>query len=261
MHIQTFTVSPFVENCYVVHDAGEAALIDPGTATPEEQQVVLDYIEEHALRVRHLLLTHAHIDHIFGCAFFAERFGGEAEHGGWQLHPADEPLLAHAPTQAALFGVPIAPPPNPAHALQAGTLIPIGGGAFSVRHTPGHSPGHVVFYHEEDGFVLGGDVLFQGSIGRTDLWEGSMPTLLDSIRRELLTLPDETVVYPGHGPATTVGRERRSNPFLADVQSQRVEGHCLIDAMCRVSTHYTAHSVGDRFHRNGLNRNNGIKEQ
>lgn len=214
MTVQSFVVSPFAENCYVVHDGAEAALVDPGTATPAERQTVLDYVEAAGLRVRHLLLTHAHIDHIFGCAFFAERFGAGAEHGGWQLHRADLPLLEHAPVQAELFGVRIGPPPAPTHFLEEGEAIPLGKGAFTVLHTPGHAPGHVVFYNEADGFVLGGDVLFQGSIGRTDLWEGDYDTLLTSIRTRLLMLPDDTVVYPGHGPKTTIGHERRTNPFL-----------------------------------------------
>ena len=214
MTVQSFTVSPFAENCYVVHAGGEAALVDPGTASGAERRLVLDYLGAHGLRVRHLLLTHAHIDHVFGCAFFAERFGAAAEWGGWQLHRADLPLLENAAVQAELFGVRITPPPAPTHFLEAGETIPLGEGAFSVRHAPGHAPGHVVFVNEEDGFVLGGDVLFQGSIGRTDLWEGSYPLLLQSIREQLLTLPDETVVYAGHGPATTVGHERRTNPFL-----------------------------------------------
>jgi len=214
MTIHSFVVSPFVENCYVVHDGSEAALVDPGTATPEEQKEVFDYIEANNLRIRHLLLTHAHIDHIFGCAYFAERFGADADHGGWQLHDADLPLIAHAPVQAELFGVRIMPPPEPTHFLHEGDVIELGEGSFSVLHTPGHSPGSVCFYNEADGFVLGGDVLFQGSIGRTDLWEGSFPILIDSIKTKLLSLPDDTVVYSGHGPATTIGEERRTNPFL-----------------------------------------------
>ena len=214
MTVQSFTVSPFAENCYVAHDSGEAALVDPGTTTPTERQAVLDYLDTNNLRVRHLLLTHAHIDHIFGCAFFAERFGADADHGGWQLHRADLPLLDHAPVQAELFGVRITPPPAPTHFLEAGEVLELGSASLTVLHTPGHSPGSVSFYNEADGFVLGGDVLFQGSVGRTDLWEGSMPVLLDSIRTKLLTLPDDTAVYSGHGPATTVGRERETNPFL-----------------------------------------------
>lgn len=113
MTVHSFVVSPFAENCYVVHDRGEAALIDPGTATPEERADVQSYIETEGLRVRHLLLTHAHIDHIFGCAYFAEKFGADADHGGWQLHQADLSLIAHAPIQAEMFGVRMAQPPRP----------------------------------------------------------------------------------------------------------------------------------------------------
>ena len=214
MTVQSFVVSPFAENCYVVHDDGEAALIDPGTSTQQERTVVLDYIEQNELRVRLLLLTHAHIDHILGCAFFAERFGSAADYGGWQLHEADLPLLKNAPVQGQLFGVRMSTPPEPTHFLKEGDEVELGGGSFSVLHAPGHSPGSVCFYNEADGFVIGGDVLFQGSIGRTDLWEGSYPVLIDSIKTKLMPLPDDTVVYPGHGPETTIGRERRTNPFL-----------------------------------------------
>ncbi len=214
MTVRSFVVSPFTENCYVVHADGEAALIDPGTESAAERQEVLDYIETNDLRVRHLLLTHAHIDHIFGCAFFAAQFGDAADHGGWQLHESDVPLLEHAPIQAELFGVRISPPPAPTHFLAENEEIALGNGSFRVLCAPGHSPGSVCFYNEADGFVIGGDVLFQGSIGRTDLWEGSYPTLIESIKTKLLPLPDETIVYSGHGPETTVGQERRTNPFL-----------------------------------------------
>lgn len=215
MTVRAFIVSPFAENCYVVHDGGEAALVDPGTTTPAEQQAVLDYLDAAGLRVRHLLLTHAHLDHVLGCRFFADRFAAEADFGGWQLHPADADLLAHARVQGELFGFRCDEPPRPTRLLAEGDEVALGESRFRVLHTPGHSPGSVCFYDEVNHFVLGGDVLFQGSIGRTDLWEGDYATLIGSIREKLLVLPDETVVYPGHGPSTTIGRERRTNPFLA----------------------------------------------
>lgn len=214
LSVQSFVVSPFAENTYVVHDGAEAALVDPGTATRAEREAVEAFLSAAGLRVRHLLLTHGHIDHVFGCAHFAHRFGADAEWGGWQMHPADDPLLANAVVQGELYGVRVDAPPSPARALAAGDTVEIGGTVLAVRHAPGHSPGSVVFVCERDGFVLGGDVLFAGSIGRTDLWQGDYDTLIASIRRELLSLPDETVVYSGHGPATTVGAERRTNPFL-----------------------------------------------
>ena len=214
LSVRSFVVSPFAENTYVLASEGEAALVDPGTATRAERGAVEAYIEGAGLRVRHLLLTHAHVDHVFGCHHFAERYGADAEHGGWQLHPADAPLLENAAVQAELFGVRIDPPPPAAHDLAAGDEIALGNVTFRVLHVPGHSPGSVAFYCASESVVVSGDALFQGSIGRTDLWEGDFDRLLRSIRTELLSLPDETVVRSGHGPETTVGDERRTNPFL-----------------------------------------------
>jgi glyoxylase-like metal-dependent hydrolase (beta-lactamase superfamily II) len=214
MTILSFTVGPFAENTYVVHDAGEAALIDPGTWSDAERQAVVDYVEAAGLAVRHLLLTHAHIDHVLGCRYFAGLWAAGAAHAGWQLHAADWPLLANAIVQAELFGIRVDEPPAATHALEDGDEITLGGTALQVLHTPGHSPGSVCLYDEAGRAVIGGDVLFAGSVGRTDLWEGSEATLLASIRDRLLVLPDDTVVYPGHGPATTIGRERATNPFL-----------------------------------------------
>ena len=215
--VRSFVVSPFAENTYVLSSGGEAALVDPGTSTRAERQTVEAYLAAEGLTVRHLLLTHGHLDHVFGCAHFASTLGGVAEHGGWQMHPADAPLLANAAVQGERYGVRVDPPPAAAHALADGDGIEVGGVALRVLHVPGHSPGSVAFYAEADGLLVGGDVLFQGSIGRTDLWEGSLDTLLASIRDRVLTLPDDTAVYAGHGPATTVGAERRSNPFLRDL--------------------------------------------
>ena len=211
MTVRPFVVSPFAENCYVCHDAGEAVLIDPGTATSAERDAVQDYITRNGLTVRHLLLTHAHIDHILGCAHFARAFGMQ-----WKLHEADLPLLDSAELQARMFGVELERPPAPDTSLEEGGTIRFGNATWEILHTPGHSPGSVSFYDRANGFVIGGDVLFQGSIGRTDLWGGSMPTLLNAIQAKLMPLPDDTVVYSGHGPETTIGAERKTNPFLAD---------------------------------------------
>lgn len=215
MTVKTFVVSPFAENCYVCHDAGRAVLIDPGTTTPAERHSVEDYITRNDLRVSHLLLTHAHLDHIFGCAHFARRFGMP-----WKLHPDDLPLLEGAEMQARLFGVPLERPPQPDASLAEGQTLRVGNAIWEVFHTPGHSPGHVCFYDRANGFVIGGDVLFQGSIGRTDLWGGSMDVLVKSIRDKLFTLPDETTVYPGHGPPTTIGAEKRTNPFVGEMSGR-----------------------------------------
>ena len=214
VQVRSFTVGPFPENTYVIHSAGEAAVIDPGTASDEERDRVHGYIERNGLTVRHLLLTHGHLDHILGCSQFASRYASGAEGGGWALHPADLPLLQNARVQGEMFGIRVTEPPAPTRTLAHGDQIALGDTTLEVRHAPGHSPGSVVFYDAASGQVIGGDVLFQGSIGRTDLWGGDTATLLASIREHLLTLPDETVVYSGHGPSTTVGAERRTNPFL-----------------------------------------------
>lgn len=210
MKIETFTCNPFQTNTYVCHAGGEAVLVDASPATETEQQAVLAYLADNGLTVRHLLLTHGHIDHIFGCAFFAEHFGLP-----WQMHRADAPFLTRAAEQARFFGVPLDPPPQADHFLEAGDSITFGGGTWAVRHTPGHSPGSICFVDAENQIVLAGDVLFRGSIGRTEgLPQTSLPQLMRSIHEELLPLGDDVVVYPGHGPATTIGRERRENPFL-----------------------------------------------
>ncbi len=214
MTVRSFTVGPFPENTYVIHSAGEAAVIDPGTASGEERERVHSYIERNRLTVRHLLLTHGHIDHILGCSHFATRYGPTAESGGWALHPADLEMLQGARIQGEMFGIKVTEPPAPTRELAHGDHIALGETTLEVRHAPGHSPGSVLFVDHASGQVIGGDVLFQGSIGRTDLWGGDMETLLTSIREQLLTLPDETIVYSGHGPSTTVGTERRTNPFL-----------------------------------------------
>ena len=173
-------------------------------------------MERHGLRVRHLLLTHGHIDHVLGCAHFAALYAPGAEGGGWALHPADLPLLQNVAVQGEMFGLSVTAPPDPTRTLAHGDTIALGEATLEVRHAPGHSPGSVVFVDHAGGQVVGGDVLFQGSIGRTDLWGGDHATLIRSIRAQLLPLADETRVYAGHGPATTVGAERRSNPFLAE---------------------------------------------
>ena len=218
MTVQTFVVSPFAENTYLLSDGGDCALVDPGTATREERQRVGEAIDASGLRVRHLLLTHAHIDHVFGCDHFAHRFGADADYGGWQLHPADAPLLERAVVQGEMYGVRIDAPPPATRALAHGDVVELGATTLRVLHVPGHSPGSVAFYDEAGGVLIGGDVLFAGSIGRTDLWQGSLDVLLASIRDQILVLPDDTVIHAGHGPSTTVGAERRSNPFLRDLR-------------------------------------------
>jgi glyoxylase-like metal-dependent hydrolase (beta-lactamase superfamily II) len=195
----------FAQNCYLVHSRGspDAAIVDPG----EESDRILAHASRRGLRIIAIWLTHAHLDHVMGVAAVKEATGAPIS-----LHPADRPLYDNAPTQGLWFGLQIAPLPAPDLELHHGDVLTLGDVALEVRHVPGHSPGHVVFV--APGVVIGGDVLFAGSIGRTDLPGGDLETLLDGIRRELLPLPDETVVYSGHGPPTTIGVERNTNPFL-----------------------------------------------
>lgn len=214
MQIQRFTCNPFQTNCFVCHDRGDAVLVDASCSTEEEMAGVERYIDEQELTIRHLLLTHAHIDHIFGCAHFADRYGM-----GFEMHRADRALLQGADEQARMFGVPIETPPEPEAFLEEGDVVTLGRSSLRVLHTPGHSPGSISFYEETTRTVLSGDVLFQRSIGRTDLWRGSLPELMQSIFQKLIPLGDDVRVCPGHGPDTLIGEERKSNPFLTGHES------------------------------------------
>ena len=195
----------FAENCYLVYDPAhaETVLVDPG----EEPERFLAEARRLGRTIGAIWITHAHVDHISGVAAVREQTGAPVH-----LHPDDLPLYENLAQQGLWFGLRLSAPPAPEVALRHGQRLRVGGVELEVRHTPGHSPGHVCFV--APGVVLGGDVLFEGSIGRTDLPGGDYDTLIASIRRELLPLPDATVVHPGHGPATTIGRERRTNPFL-----------------------------------------------
>ncbi|MDX9973884.1 MAG: MBL fold metallo-hydrolase [FCB group bacterium] len=201
MEILCIPTTPFLENCYVLRDGGEALVVDPGEVTP----ALLKALDGHTVRT--VVNTHCHCDHCGGNAELKRRTGAEL-----LCHRDDLVLLQHVAQQGAMFGVDFPPSPDPDRYLVEGDTVTLGGNTLRVLHTPGHSPGHIVLVGE--GFVLAGDVLFSGSIGRTDLPGGDYGTLLESIRTKLLTLPDDTIVYCGHGESTTVGEERRTNPFL-----------------------------------------------
>ena len=209
MEIQSFTFNPFQTNCYVCHDRGEAVVVDASCATEDEVSSIRRFVEENELVVRDLLLTHAHIDHILGCRRLSDIF-----EMGFKVHREERQRLEHAERQGQMFGVKIEPPPPAAGFLAEGDTISFGESAFAVLHTPGHSPGSVCFVGEDERVAISGDVLFRGSIGRTDLWQGSLPELMESIFQKIVPLGDDVRIYPGHGPTTTVGEERRSNPFL-----------------------------------------------
>ena len=212
LRIVSFTFNGFAENTYLLIDEATraTAIVDPGMYTRAEQQQLSQYIADEQLEVQYLLNTHAHIDHVLGNAFVLSTYPGIP----FLLHPLDLPTLRAVATYAGPYGFPAYEPAEPTAELASGQVIKLGESELEVRFAPGHAPGHVVFYDAAGGQVAGGDVLFKSSIGRTDLPGGDHNTLVKSIKTELLTLPDATVVYPGHGPATTIGAERRSNPFL-----------------------------------------------
>jgi glyoxylase-like metal-dependent hydrolase (beta-lactamase superfamily II) len=195
----------YQENCYILADpeTGDAVIIDPG----EDSDLFLRRMETEGFTLRAVWLTHAHLDHILGVKDVVERSGAPLH-----MHPADRPLYDGIAEQGAWLGVQAPQPPAPDHELAHGDALQLGGLEFEVRHVPGHSPGSVAFVGH--GVAIVGDAIFAGSVGRVDLPGGDGGTLLASIRDQLMTLPDETIVYSGHGPETTVGAERRTNPFV-----------------------------------------------
>jgi len=201
VQILTIPMTPFVSNCYVVRDAGEALVVDPGDVT----SALRDALKGHAVRA--VVNTHGHCDHCGGNAQLVAETGAEL-----LAHEADLDLLRGIEDQGLMFGVPFQRSPDPTRYIGEGDVLTAGQARLTVLHVPGHTPGHVALRGE--GFVMVGDILFNGSIGRTDLPGGDYEQLLESIRTRLLTLPDDTVVYCGHGPRTTIGVERQSNPFL-----------------------------------------------
>lgn len=211
MNIKRFEFNMFPVNCYVLSDeTGEAVIIDAGCYYPKEQQVLKGYIEEQQLSVKHLLNTHLHLDHIFGNAFLFRTFGLKAE----ACHE-DEFLLQKFPSYCRMFGF----PPNEdtvplGRYISDGDKIRFGHTELEAIHVPGHSPGGMVYYDCTHHCMFSGDVLFRGSVGRADMDGGDFDKLTDSIVSRLFVLPDNTMVYPGHGPATTIGTEKMDNPYF-----------------------------------------------
>lgn len=210
IHIKAFTFSPISENTYVLYNnEGKAIIIDPGCYFPNEQETLKDFLTDNSLTPVYLLNTHCHLDHVFGNKWVHETYGLEPH-----LHPNEEAMLALAPVSGERWGLPFQNYTGPLHFLNDGDTVLLGETEIEVILAPGHSPGSICFYIPSQGDLIGGDVLFRGSIGRTDLPGGDSETLLNSIREKLWVLPDETVVYSGHGIKTTIGYEKRNNPFL-----------------------------------------------
>jgi hydroxyacylglutathione hydrolase len=208
--VARFVFSAFAENTYVVADpSGECAIVDPGCSDAEERQALLDYIARKQLKPVRLLNTHCHIDHVMGNRFVADTWGLVPEG-----HRGEQVVLDTGVHVAAAYGLDYQPSPALGRFLEPGDVVEFGSTRLEVLFTPGHSPASVCFYQREAGYVLCGDTLFRGSIGRTDLPGGDGRTLMESIARELLSLPPQTRLLPGHMEETTVEQEARSNPFV-----------------------------------------------
>ena len=212
LFLEIFAVGPIQANCVLLGDtaAGEVVVFDPG----DEGERIADKLRASGLRPTMILHTHGHLDHVAGTAELARLLGAQLPIG---LHPDEIDLYRNAPMQGQMFGLEVEAPPEPTLLFEHGQKLNVGGLELEIRHTPGHSPGGVAFVVSgaDEPLVIVGDVLFAGSIGRTDLMGGSFPVLEQSIREQLYTLPDETRVVCGHGPDTTIGRERASNPFVS----------------------------------------------
>lgn len=208
--VKVFTFNPVQENTYLLYnDAGDCCIVDPGCYFPEEEEVLADFVQKQGLRPSLLLNTHCHFDHVFGNRFVHKKWGVEPH-----IHPAEQPVLDRAAEAALRWQLPFENYQGPVHYLKEGEKLGWAGEEFEVLFTPGHSPGSISFYHAKQEFVLSGDVLFRGSIGRTDLPGGDYALLEQSIRQKMYVLPDACKVYPGHGLPTSIEVERKSNPFV-----------------------------------------------
>lgn len=211
LQLAQFTFNPFMENTYVVYlPQGEAWIIDPGCSTRAEERTLEDFIRENELNVTRLINTHCHIDHVLGNYFVKNKF-----HAPLYLHKQEEAVLRSVKLYAPMYGFSNYQETEPDGYLREGDVLELEHHQLKIIFVPGHSPGHIALYYEQGGWLLGGDVLFDGSIGRTDLPGGDFDTLLKSIHEKLFMLPDPTVVHCGHGPSTTIGKEKRTNPFCA----------------------------------------------
>lgn len=203
-------LNPFQENAYLVHSGGKAHLFDPGFTNRHEWSRLHQLMETNQLEMEAIVLTHAHVDHIMGLQQAIHLFDVPV-----YMHRESMPFIRQYPQQATMFGLEAEPIEVDPTFIDASWTLRIGSFEYDARYTPGHAPGHLSFYYKPGGWVIVGDALFAGSIGRTDLYGGDFALLEESIRKKLYSLPEETVVWPGHGPHTTIGHEMRTNPFVS----------------------------------------------
>jgi glyoxylase-like metal-dependent hydrolase (beta-lactamase superfamily II) len=209
--IQGFTFGPFEENTYILFDdSKECVIIDPGCSNRSEQEEIAGFIKEEGLKPVKLLNTHCHVDHVLGNTFISKKYNL-----GLEIHPEALETLHSLPQVSHLYGLNAEESVEPSKFLNEGDKVKFGNSTLDILFTPGHSPGSICFVSHEDKFVIAGDVLFYGSIGRTDLPGGDHELLLSCIREKLFTLPDDFAVFSGHGQETAVGFEKKNNPFLA----------------------------------------------
>ena len=210
LSIRSFVFNPVSENTYLLYnEQKQCMVIDPGCYFDDERQLIRQFIADNQLQPVLLLNTHCHLDHVFGNKFIADTYGLTL-----QMHEKEKLVLEYAPTSGLMYNLPFDNYTGKFVFLKEGDKLVLGEDELLVIEAPGHSPGSICFYCARQHFIIGGDVLFQGSIGRTDLPLGDHRTLLNSIHRKLMVLPGETVVYSGHGSPTTIGEEKISNPFL-----------------------------------------------
>ncbi len=210
LYIKSFVFSPIEENTYILYnDHKECIVIDPGCYFDDEKSTLQSFIGQMQLTPKMLLNTHCHLDHVFGNKFVAETYGLTL-----QLHEDEKQVLLFAPVSGLKYNIPFDNYTGEFILLKEGDTILLGEDELKVIEAPGHSPGHICFYCAKQNFLIGGDVLFQRSIGRTDLPGGDHQTLINNIRQKLFVLPDETIVYSGHGNSTTIGEEKKHNPYL-----------------------------------------------
>ncbi len=210
LSIKSFEFSPIQENTYILYNEfNECIIIDPGCYYDAEKDELVAFISQNKLKPVKLINTHCHLDHVFGNKMVAEKYGLRL-----QMHEKEQPVLAFAPTSGLMYNLPFDNYEGEFIYIKEGDTIKLGQDELAVLLTPGHSPGSLSFYSAADKFVISGDVLFKNSVGRSDLPGGNHEQLIQSIQEKLMPLPDETVVYSGHGPATTIGEERKYNPYL-----------------------------------------------
>ncbi len=212
--VKKFVFNLFSENTFVLWDeeTKECAVIDPGCSDPGEEEKLSDYISQNLMNVKYLINTHGHIDHILGCGYVKKKYNAE-----YYAPEKDLELIKRAESQAAAFGLKINEPPLPDHFIDGNLELKIGSSFITFLYTPGHTPGEYCLYLAKEAICFTGDVLFKNSIGRTDLWGGDFNTLLDSIKERLFSLPDNVIIYPGHGESSKIGLEKSENPFVHEI--------------------------------------------